>query len=140
VLAGFDGSKEAVVALESALGLFGGHVTSLTIASVMSHESVSTAAGLTERSEAQEGLEKVIESLPASTSVTTKLLYGRPDSALAEFARTAGIELIVVGPKRQGVAHAVVGSVARRLAHGCQTPVFVGPRVIPPREAQSNGA
>jgi len=126
VLAGLDGSSDAVNALDSALGLFGGLVTSVTIVTVLNYDSQSSPTGLAAQTEAQLALDAVADRLTVSP-VTTTLLYGRPDQALAEFARTAGIELIVVGARRRDASHAMFGSATARLAGGCQMPIFVGP-------------
>ena len=126
VLAGLDGTADAVNALDSALGLFGGLVTSVTIATVLNYDSQSSLTGLADQTEAQLALDSVADRLTVSP-VTTTLLYGRPDQALAEFARTAGIELIVIGARRRDVSHAMFGSATARLADGCQIPLFVGP-------------
>jgi len=139
VLAGLDGSSDAVNALESAMGLFGGLVTSLTIATVLNYDSQSSQVGLAAQSEAQLALDSVAENLTVSP-VTTTLLYGRPDQALAEFARTTGIELIVVGARGRDASHAMFGSITARLADRCQIPLFVGPKICFPEAQDLSGA
>ena len=116
LLAGIDGSDTSLEALVSAIGLFGDKLTSVTVATVLSYDDVSSPAGL----------EDVIRGLRVQP-VHVKLLFGRPDEALMDYAATAGIELIVVGARGHGATEAMFGSIAGRLVGECPVPVFVGP-------------
>lgn len=60
--------------------------------------------------------------------VETRLLFGRADRALMEYANEAGIELVVVGARGHGISESLFGSVTSRLVGGYHLPVFVGPR------------
>lgn len=130
VVAGVDGSDESLAALNSALELFGDSITSLTIATVLDYDSESAAAGTEPRRQAQE----MLDSAAAATSldfVRTEILYGRADKALAEFARTHGAELIVVGARGHGATEALFGSITSRLVGACEVPVYVGASLSP---------
>jgi len=126
LLAGLDGSIEAVDALKTALRLFGGCVSSVTIVKVLDYDSLSSPSGAELRTEANEMLASVAGQIPID-HVDTRILFGRPDRAIAEYARDAGIELVVVGARGHGASEALFGSVTSRLVGGCGTPVFVGP-------------
>jgi nucleotide-binding universal stress UspA family protein len=120
VLLGFDGSPGAWVALGRAIEIAAGQHARLVIAGVVSSPSFWIAVGppatpVTRESliadlerEMQQTLAAARDEIPATVSVTTHLLHGRPAVALAELAETAGCELIVVG-------HRQLGPVRRRL-------------------------
>ena len=127
LLAGLDGSTEAVDALNTALRLFGGCVSTVTIVRVLDYDSLSSPRGAALQTEASEMLTSVARQIPID-HVETKVLFGRPDRAIAEYARNAGIELVVVGARGHGASEALFGSVTSRLVGDCGTPVFVGQR------------
>lgn len=126
VLAGVDGSEESVAAIRSALDLFGGSITSLTIATVLDYDSESSAAGDEPKDNARAMLDDVISALGVEDA-QTEILFGRADRALAGYARTHGVELIVVGTRGRGATEALFGSITGRLVGGCEIPVYVGP-------------
>lgn len=126
LLAGIDGSDESIRALRTAIDLFGDSVTSVTLATVLDYDADSESAG----PEPQERANSLLEEAKASLRLddaTTEVLFGRADQALAEFARTHGAELIVVGARGHGATEALFGSISGRLIGECQIPVYVGP-------------
>ena len=125
VVAGVDGSDESLRAITSALELFGDSMTSLTIATVLDYDSESAAAGIEPRREAQRMLDEAATATEFDL-VRTEILFGRADRALAEFARTHGAELIVVGARGHGATEALFGSITQRLVGSCEVPVYVG--------------
>lgn len=127
VLAGIDGSPESVAAVKSALALFGGYVTSLTLAKVLDYDSGGTFTGAEVQVEARGQLKEASRAI-AFQPVYTRLLFGRADRALVEYATQSGIELLVVGARGHGMSEALFGSVTARLVGGYRLPVFVGPR------------
>lgn len=135
VVAGVDGSDESLGAVNSALELFGDSITSLTLATVLDYDSESAAAGTEPREQAREILDKAAVAIDLDF-VRTEILYGRADRALAEFARTHGAELIVVGARGHGATEALFGSITSRLVGSCEVPVYVGAS-ISPREVES---
>lgn len=136
LVAGIDGSEESMEAVRSALRLFGGSLTSLTIATVLDYDSESALAGHEQREQARQLLEEVASSADVDF-VRTEIVYGRPDQALTELARTTGAELIVVGARGRGATEALFGSVTSRLVGACEVPVFVGPCGGPGRHGGS---
>lgn len=126
LLAGIDGSDESILALRTAMGLFGDSVTSVTLATVLEYDADSESAGPEPLEEARSILDDVRSSLGLG-DVRTEVLFGRADRALADFARTHGAELIVVGARGHGATEALFGSIASRLIGKCQIPVYVGP-------------
>ncbi len=127
LLAGLDGSVESLDALKTAISLFGPSLSSLTISTVLDYDSRESPSGLEVQDEVQEMLDGIASGVGVDR-VETRLLFGRPDQALAEYARTAGMELIVVGARGRGSSERVFGSVTGRIVGGSEIPVFVGPR------------
>lgn len=127
VLAGIDGSKESEASVVEALKLFGGSITSLTLATVLDFEASGAYTGEQERRKAQELLEQAAERI-GFRPVVTAVLHGKPADALMEYARKAETELIVVGARGHGLSEAMFGSVTAKLVGGYDIPVFVGPR------------
>jgi len=126
ILVGLDGSGESAAALVSAVELFGPLMTSLTIATVLDYDSESFG-GLESRQAAQTMLEEAASRIDLEV-VETRILFGRADRALAEYARANGVEMIVVGARGRGATEALFGSITSRLVGGCKLPVLVGPR------------
>jgi len=127
VLAGIDGSAESIAAVQCALGLFDDSVTSLTLATVVDFDAAGSYTGEETREEAEKLLLRAVLDIEFEP-VTTTLLFGRPDQALAEYAAERELELIVVGARGHGISEALFGSVTARLVGGAEVPVFVGPR------------
>ena len=128
VLAAVDGSDESVRAIDTALTLFGGLVSSVTVATVLDFDSEASIPGLESQAAAREMLDDVADRVQYDT-VHTELLFGRPDEVLAEHARTSGMELIVVGARGHGTSEALFGSVTGRLVGSSEIPVYVGSAV-----------
>lgn len=133
VVAGIDGSDEATAALEAAIELFGDSITTLTLVTVLDYDAQSAAAGLEPREKAQAMLDEVAFDVDVGF-VRTQILFGRADRELAEYARTHGAELIVVGTRGQGASEALFGSITSRLVGACDVPVLVGPSSVERRK------
>ncbi|HSJ27188.1 MAG TPA: universal stress protein [Acidimicrobiia bacterium] len=127
VLFATDGSEESFQALDDALGLLGPHATSLTVATVLDHDSREGAAGEDARRRAQALLDEVA-ARTGRDEVRTRILYGRADEALTQYAENAGIEVIVVGARGRGASQTLFGSVTGRLVGASRVPVMVGRR------------
>lgn len=125
LLVAVDGSDDSVRALHSALGLFGDDVTGIVLATVLDFDAESAPAAEPERAAAQDMLETVAGQIEGP--VSTEVLYGPPATALADYARRQGCELLVVGARGRGATKALFGSVTAKLVGGSETPVFVGP-------------
>lgn len=70
--------------------------------------------------------------------VHTQLIEGTPAKAIAEFAATKHIDLIVIGTRgRRGLQHALLGSVAERVVRTAPCPVLT---VRSPAEPASEAA
>lgn len=134
VVAGIDNSDEAFAAVEAALELFGASMTTLTLVTVLDYDAQSAAAGLELREKAQAVLDEIAANVDVGF-VRTHILFGRADHELAEYARTHGAELIVVGARGHGASEALFGSITSRLVGVCEVPVFVGPSSIAREEA-----
>jgi nucleotide-binding universal stress UspA family protein len=126
ILAGIDGSPDAVSAIDTAVALFGGRVSSVTLATVLDYDQEDTITGRESQTEARRLLDEAAAQV-LYDPVDTIVLYGRPDHAMKEFARTSGMELIVVGARGKGATESLFGSVTARLVGGSEVPIFVGP-------------
>jgi nucleotide-binding universal stress UspA family protein len=114
VLLGFDGSPGAWVALGRAIEIAASQHARLMIAGVVAQPSLWLAVGApvapVSRDTLARDLEREMEralaaardEIPATVSVTTHLLHGRPADALAALADAAGSDLIVVGHRKLG--------------------------------------
>jgi len=127
LLAGLDGSDEAVDAVRRAVRLLGSRVTSVTLATVLDHDSRGSTSGDEMRASATAVLERAREMLELP-GARLEVLYGRPDTALTAYARSGGMNCIVVGARGRGASEALFGSVTGRLVGGSPVPVLVGPR------------
>lgn len=126
LLAGLDGSDDAVHALSAAIDLFGDRISSVTLATVLSYEAETTPAGEESQNEALQMLNEVAAQIDIE-SVETRLLFGKPADALTLLASSGGFELIVVGPRGHGATTALFGSAAGAIVGRGPVPVFVGP-------------
>lgn len=126
VLVGIDGSEDSVKAARSALRLLSDRLTSVTLVTVLDHDSSGSFTRIGPRSEAYDHLVEVAEEI-GYEPFEVKLLYGRPATEMAAFAESAGIELIVVGARGHGLSEAVFGSVTADLIGDSKVPVLVGP-------------
>lgn len=91
--------------------------------------------------EAHEYLTRVKERLtPNITSVHTKVIEGVVVDAILDYADFQGIDVIVMATHgRSGVGRWVFGSVAERVLHAANVPVFLIRAKEQPTEAVTNG-
>jgi nucleotide-binding universal stress UspA family protein len=74
------------------------------------------------------------EGFGPRTAVTTAVRFGDPAHAIVEYARSQGIDLIVMGTHgRTGVTRALLGSVTERVVRLAPCPVLTVPGELPPR-------
>lgn len=66
-----------------------------------------------------------VAALAEGAAAEPVLLTGEPAVAIAAWARSAGVDLLAVAPRRGPVEGAVLGSVSRRLAHGAPCSVLL---------------
>ena len=65
------------------------------------------------------------DEVPATVSVTTRLLHGRPARTLAELAEEGDYDLVVAGPRQAGLLRRLFGgSVTHSLLTRCGTSVL----------------
>jgi nucleotide-binding universal stress UspA family protein len=121
-----DGTPDARAALESALGLVGTRLTSVTLAAAVDLEASSTVRGRETQREARERLDALASDVAALTTapVATVILFGEPGTALQHFAVENEFELIVAGSRaaNRSLAGSPVSGHPRRTV-----PVLVGP-------------
>ena len=127
-LAGIDGSEESINAVQTALGLLGGTLNSLTLVTALDYEASGSFTGIVSQSDAYSRLADVASKLEFEP-IEKKLLYGSPAETIARFAQEGGFELIILGARGHGMSKALFGSVTAKLTGGTRVPVFVGPIV-----------
>src|ERR1700754_2299666 len=137
VLLAFDGSPGAWAALEQAIAVADSQHALLTIAGVVGEPTVwlrygpavmpytrETLLQELER-DMQQKLAAARDEVPATVSVTTRLLHGRPARALAALAESGGFDLVVAGPRPEGRLRRLFGgSVTHSLLSRCRTSVL----------------
>jgi nucleotide-binding universal stress UspA family protein len=137
LLVAFDGSEGAWMALEQAIDIAVGQHALLTIAGVVGEPTVWTGFGPVTMPVTREMLQRDLErdmqrklaaardEVPATVSVTTQLLHGRPARALAELAESGRFDLVVAGPRPAGHLRRMLGaSVTHSLLTRCRTSVL----------------
>jgi nucleotide-binding universal stress UspA family protein len=137
VLLAFDGSPGAWAALEQAIAVAVSQHALLTIAGVVGEPTVWLGFGPAVMPYTRETLVRDLErdmqqklaaardEVPATVSVTTLLLHGRPARTLAALAESGGYDLVVAGPRPVGRLRRLFGgSVTHSLLTRCRTSVL----------------
>ncbi len=137
VLLAFDGSPGAWAALEQAIEVAVSQHALLTIAGVIAEPTVWLGFGPAVMPYTRETLVRDLErdmqqklaaardEVPATVSVTTLLLHGRPARTLAALADSGGYDLVVAGPRPVGRLRRLFGrSVTHSLLTRCRTSVL----------------
>jgi nucleotide-binding universal stress UspA family protein len=137
ILVAFDGSDGAWAALGRAIDIAARERALLTIAAVVPEPSPWVGMGLvslpysreTLLRDAQRAMQQALaaarDEVPATVSVTTRLLSGRPSRALGALIEREGFDLVVTGPRPPGRLHrSVTRSV---LAHSAASLLAVRP-------------
>jgi nucleotide-binding universal stress UspA family protein len=131
VLVGIDGSTEALVATDAAVGLLGDRLASLTLATVVDFDQA--AAMHQPRGEVFEQCAQSLLDAAATRVVgaypTTVVLIGRPADALVGYAKRHDIDLIAIGARGRGLSETIVGSVAEQLVRAPDVLVLIAGRV-----------
>jgi nucleotide-binding universal stress UspA family protein len=114
ILVAFDGSDGAWAALRRAIEIALRERALLTIAAVVPEPSPWIGMGLVSLPysrealgrDAQRAMEQALaaarDEVPATVSVTTRLLSGRPSRALGRLVEAGGFDLVVTGPRPPG--------------------------------------
>jgi nucleotide-binding universal stress UspA family protein len=122
VLVAFDGSPGAWAALDRGIAIAVGQRSLLTIAGVVQEPRAWTTLGpapmpFTRESllrdlerEMEQKLAAARDEVPATVSVTTRLLHGRPARVLAALADEGDYDLVVVGPRPSGRLRRLLGT------------------------------
>jgi nucleotide-binding universal stress UspA family protein len=135
ILVAVDGSDEAMKAARMAAELASKYQATLIVAHVReplvypAMESMFSSQRLHDELDKQARLllAKTAEELkPSGVRIETHLAFGPPAAILADLAKTANVDLVVVGSHGRGaVARLLLGSVADRLVHTSAKPVLV---------------
>jgi nucleotide-binding universal stress UspA family protein len=116
VLVAFDGSDGAWAALSRAIGIALGNHARLTIVGVVAPPPLLVwgMPGVVSLPYSPDQLRRDLDNhmlrqlaaardeIPATVSVTTRLLHGRTTRALARFVEEGSYDLVVTGPRRTG--------------------------------------
>ena len=137
VLLAFDGSPGAWAALDQAIEIAVGQRALLTIAGVVGEPVLWTGFGPVIMPVTREMLQRDLErdmlrklaaardEVPATVSVTTQLLHGRPARALAALAEAGNFDLVVAGPRSDSRLRRMLGaSVTHSLLTRCRSSVL----------------
>jgi nucleotide-binding universal stress UspA family protein len=137
VLVAFDGSPGAWAALDRAIAVAVSQRALLTIAGVVGEPTILLGFGPAVMPYTRETLLRELErdmeqklaaardEVPASVSVTTQLLHGRPARALAALADSGNYDLVVAGPRKAGFLRRLLGgSVTHSLLTRTRTSVL----------------
>src|SRR5215213_5618194 len=137
VLLAFDGSPGSQAALERAIAIAADNRALLTIAAVVVEPKMCTGFGPAVVPYTRESMRRDIEremqrhlaaardEVPATVSVTTRLLHGNPAKALAALADAGDYDLVVVGPRRSRPLRRLLGgSVTHSLLSRVNTSVL----------------
>jgi nucleotide-binding universal stress UspA family protein len=138
VLVAFDGSAGSWAALEEGIAVAASEHALLTVAAVVEEPSVFVAMAPlavpfsrdTLRRDWERHLEQQLaaarDEVPATVSVTTRLLHGRPARALVDLARAGDYDLVVTGPRPAcRLRRLLRRSVTQRLVSRARTSVLV---------------
>jgi nucleotide-binding universal stress UspA family protein len=138
VLVAFDGSPGAWAALQQAIAVAVSNRALLTIAGVVEEPRfVWAGPGAIAVPYTREGIRRELElemlrllagardEVPATVSVTTRILNGRPARVLAALAQEGGFDLVVTGPRPAGrLGRLLHRSVTHALLSRCETSVL----------------
>lgn len=136
VLVGVDGSNGSLDALRAATHLFGDGIGRLTLATVLDFDTAGSARDGVLAPEAWPEETAADSTLRDAVAAATDdlgfepeavVLAGRPGDALASFARTRDVDVVVVGRRGRGWSTALLGSCASRLTATADRPVVVIP-------------
>lgn len=129
VLVGLDGSPESQGAVGAVAELFKDRIGRLRLVHVLAFDSDSSPSGREQHVEAEKLLAHQAADVEASMGRRPDcvLLAGEPSQALRQHAIGEGFDIIVVGSRGRGASHALLGSVATRLAGLDGVPVLIVP-------------
>jgi nucleotide-binding universal stress UspA family protein len=134
LLVAFDGSPDAALALEHAVGLAQSmHARLALVAVVPPTPAFAWQAGGGGRlahdalqDELDKDLREAADSVPDDLPLTTRLLDGDPAHEIVRAAREGGHDLIVMGSRGRGrMTAALLGSVSNRVMHDSPVPVMI---------------
>lgn len=121
VLLAFDGSPGSWAALEQAIAVADSQRALLTIAGVVARPTLWLGYGPAVVPYTRETMIRDLEidmerklaaardEVPATISVTTRLLHGKPARVLAELAEQGDYDLVVAGPRKAGFLRRLFG-------------------------------
>lgn len=138
VLVAFDGSPGAWAALRRGIDVAVAEHARLTLAGVVTYPRLvwvapgpmcvpytPEAMRRDGEREMQQILAAARDEVPATVSVTTQVLHGRPAHALAALAEAGHYDLVVTGPRPAGPLRRLLrGSVTHSLLSRCRTSVL----------------
>ena len=126
VLAGIDGSDEAVAAVLGVVQLLGPRIERVRLVAAVSLDAAdNTLMFDDERRAAQRWLDAAVAAVGGAAPCDRMVVTGRPAGVLRAMA-TEGYDVIVVGRHGRGLSTRLFGSVAADLVRSAPVPVLVG--------------
>jgi nucleotide-binding universal stress UspA family protein len=126
VLVGVDGSRESHAAISAVCALFGAGLGRLTLAAVVRADASADEEDIAGR-RLEAAAEWVIDQSFDVPTPETRLLHGVPPTALRQYVRTSGYDVLAVGSHGIGRSKAVLGSTASGLIERADVPLIVTP-------------
>lgn len=123
VLAGLDGSPEALAAAVGAVSLLGPRLGTLTLATVVDYDTAGTR-----HQDAARMLDEAAAAI-AGVEPATVVLVGKPANELLEYATSHDVDVVTVGARGRGLSRAVLGSTASALVRQHDVLVLVAGHV-----------
>jgi nucleotide-binding universal stress UspA family protein len=75
---------------------------------------------------AEKAIEKVCEEELQGSNFTKKIIFGNPASEILKTIESETIDLVIMGTHgREGIDHAIFGSVAEKVIRKSSTPVLI---------------
>jgi nucleotide-binding universal stress UspA family protein len=135
ILVAVDGSEPSQRAVRLAANIalkFGAHLTLTHVLSPLwiPPEVYGLSIDAIQQAHAKEGQKLVTEAekkvQASGLHIERVVLEGVPADAVADYAKTNGYDLVVIGSRGQGaMSRVLLGSVSDRLAHVCQVPLLI---------------
>lgn len=140
VLVGIDGSREAIAAAISTVGLIGPALGRLTLAAVAPFDATDQEEA--DKRAALDAAAAELADATANVDPDVVLLHGQPAQVLRNRVVDQAYDLIALGAHGRGMSKAVLGSVAADLVRTSPVPVMVSghARVTPDALGRVDGA
>lgn len=125
LVAGIDGSSDALDGLRAALEVLGDRVGAVRLVAVIDQDAATNLLMFEERRRTAVGWLAEAAALVEGSEAEQLVVAGDPVEVLADLAE-AGSSVIAIGHRGRGLSTRVFGSVASKLAERSPSPVLIG--------------